>query len=132
MLELLYRALLEEEYVYMVVEYGDIPYLIPFDDVMQNDYVPEDDGTAHEGLINVFLNLEAAEDERLDLIEAYNRRPSDLKIIKLTLAGLWSLLDELGTMFLEGTGHPFRIDAVLEYGDRIVVDTIYSTQALLN
>lgn len=100
-------------------------------DTPQESYVPEDDPSKEEGVMSVFTSLEGAEVYMVGLIEDYEMRPSQLKVMMMPLKGLWNLLADIEDVQLAGTPPTtFRIDLVEQVEDRMITyDVIYSRVA---
>lgn len=123
----LYKSVVKGGYVYLVVEDGDMPYLEEYGDVCDEDDVLNEPPSS-AGL-QLFNTVEGAEGMMQTLIELGVKRPSELKVIKLSLADVWSLIDELTVIAQEElgvVGLEIELIHALDDTNYIAWDTIYS------
>lgn len=123
-----------KRFIYLAVEKGDMPYIeppLPLDP----DEVPADNSLEiSEATLNVFVTLESAEQYVKYLEEHQEPKPEGLKLIKITLEDLWSLLDELSIVASENYAAPLSILLIetnpeeVEFGASV----IYSQTELYN
>lgn len=129
-LEALWESVkLNDEKVYLVVEKGDMPYLEAPVTADPDETLPEDYDHMKEEAFLVTFNLdEGAEDYRQFLINERNLDGHYLKVIKLSLTDLWTLIDEMSKVAHDEWGANFKIE--LMYAKKgyevLASDTIYS------
>lgn len=114
--------------VYLVAERGDMPYLEPPITVDPDD-VPEDYDHMREAAFLMVFNLpEGADGYRQFLVNERDLSGHHLKVIKLTVTDLWSLIDEMAKVAHDEWGALFKIDLFYAQkgGEILASDTIYS------
>lgn len=131
-LEYLFKSTAEVPVVYLVVGAGDMPFIEPpiYPDI--DEVTSEYDPNTEEATLNAFTSYEGAEDFQRHLVESLELKPSSLKIIKLTIADVWTMLDEMSELANKeyDSGLKVRLLNAVAGEHVIASDVIYSQEAL--
>ena len=120
-------------FVYLVVGEGDMPHLEPPFKLEHGEWAPPE-VVSNEATWMVFNTSEGAEDFKKFLVESDDKRPSSLRVIRLTLGDVWNLIDEMSQVALDEFSSTLRIKLTHSVPEQQIVawDVIYSQEELYN